>query len=773
MAAALWFMAIASVALWNAPWWLAGTAVLGALPAAGTLGGRRAVRLALLGALFAYAGAARFEPWFTRAAPDVARYSGQEVTLEGMIASEPDPSQTAVAYTVRVDAVDDGAGLVPSGGKVLIRLGEYAEHWPGEHVRVRGELEEPASEGEYAYYRGYLARQDIVAAMLFPQVEVTMPAPTWGWRHRLARARLALEDALQRALPEPAAALGGGIAFGRDDTLAEDLKDDFRTTGLAHIVAVSGSNVSMVTALVFFLAIRFMRRQWAAVPAAVTLVAYVAIAGLDWSVIRAGLMAAVLLGGLWAGRPQSSLAALGAATVAMTLVTPSAALDVGFQLSFAATAGLIVFGPWIAFGLGQLLRSARAEAFVPGSAVQVVALSISATIATLPIVWINFERVSLIGVVLNVIVEPLFLPAFWLSLLTAVTGAVWDPAGWAIGLAAYYPLAFITWLAETGAEVPGAAVPLGRGSGGRALLVYVLAAIPGWLAFRHLVPVEPRAAPSARARAVHRGLLATGAGAVVAVVLPVSLLPAAGPGALRIDVLDVGQGDAILLTTPHGHQVLVDGGPSGIELARQAGASMPHWDHTIDTVVLTHADIDHLSGLIEAGRRFRIGEVVAAREGGTSDAYTLWRSEAAPVRQVAAGDHWELDGVRFDVLWPAADGEVASTNDASVVLLVTYEGRTALLTGDIEGDVQRVLMSDGLGQADLLKVPHHGSKTSDPAFFARVAPVAAVISAGADNRFGHPHEETLAALAGTPVFRTDRDGRVTFYLDAAGLRGGR
>jgi competence protein ComEC len=287
----------------------------------------------------------------------------------------------------------------------------------------------------------------------------------------------------------------------------------------------------------------------------------------------------------------------------MTLVQPGAALDLGFQLSLAATAGLIAFGPWIRYALEAAAERARLRRFVPSLVIQVVALSVSATVATLPIVWVNFGRVSLIGPVANIAIEPLFVFAFWLSAIAAVAGAVSPTLGWFAGLGAYYPLALITWFARNAARLPFAAVDVPGANGTTALLPYFALAAAGLAAYRRLAPIVPE---SATRRMAPRRLLLAGAGATVAgiALVPVSLLPLLGAdGRLSRTVLDAGDGDAILFTTPHGNRVLVNAGPSGVETARELGAVLPHWDRSIDVIIITQPQDEHAGGAAEVLRR--------------------------------------------------------------------------------------------------------------------------------------------------------------------------
>ena len=752
-----WLAAMAAVGVWEAPWWMGGAWALAVAPVLARWREAGWATAAVCAAA-ALVGGWLFADWYDGENPRLMEHLGREVTLEGVVSSEADPGSTVVRYRVDVERVDEEA----ADGAVLISVNQYAEHLPGERARVTGELEEaPVFEG--FDYQGYLESQGIVGTMLFPEVVVVEEAP-WSLRRMSAEARLELERSLQRALPEPEASLAGGIAFGRDANLPDDLAQDFRDTGLAHLTAVSGSNVTIVTGLVFYLVTPLLGRRRAIPVAAVGLFLYVLAAGLTWSVLRAGVMAGVFLGGIALGRPQASLAALGLAAIVLTAMQPSAAADVGFQLSFAATAGIIVFAPWLRLGADQAMQRLRLAGAVPGALVQVAAMTVAASIATLPIQWVVFERVSLVGVVANIVVEPVFAVAMVLSLATAVAGLGWGPAGWAVGLMAYYPLAFTNWAAATFARAPFAAVSVPSASTEMALTMYGLALMPGWIAYRRLAPAIPDRRREPRIRSVRRVMVASAAGGLALAVVPVTLMPASGPGELEVAFLDIGQGDAILVTTPGGSQVLVDGGPSGIELARELGEVMPHWDRSLDVIVLTHPQEDHVGGLPAALERFDVGRTyVTEAENGTDSVQAF--EARGETELLSQGGSFEVDGVRFDVLWPPAGYESRELNDSSLVLLVSYGEVAMLLTGDIEAAAQRELLDGGSMEVDVLKVPHHGSKTSDPGFLRSLGAGLAVISAGEGNRFGHPHAETLTALEGMWVLRTDVDGRVVVRSD--------
>lgn len=767
--AAAWLLGFAVVGVWDAPVWVAGAWFAAAAPGAWALRGRGAAALLGAAAVLALLGAWRFEGWAAEPLPDLARSVGAEVTIEGRIDSEPDPGLTTNRYHVRAERVEDGGTWRETEGRTLITVRQTDELGYGTPVRLSGRLEAPPVLEAFDY-RAFLARRGVVGTMSFPRVEQTGEGPRGSPRALAAEMRLQLERSMQAALPEPAAALGSGIVMGRDGTMPRELTQAFRETGLAHFVAVSGSNIALVTALAFLLFVPLVGRNWATVPATASLVLYVFLAGAEETVVRAAIMALIVLVGFWLGRPRSGLAALAAAAIVMTTAQPRLALEAGFQLSVASTAGLIVFGPWIRYGLAWVAARVGAAGAVPNVLLEVASLSLAAWVAALPIIWVTFGQVSLIGPLVNIPTVPVFAIAFWLSGAAAIAGAVWEPAGWAIGLVAYYPLAFIIWMAEAGASLPRAAVTVPRFGPEAALFATVALGALAWPAYRYLAPrLADREPRRDVVRTVRAAALASGAGALVAAIVAVSVWPAGGPGTLQVTVLDVGQGDAILVTTPNGERVVVDGGPSGIVLAQELGDVLPHWQREVAAVVLTHADADHVGGMPALLERFNVRQVYDNGEARDTAVFGEYEAAAGTRQTLRRGDVFEIDGVRFEALWPPPGVLEGPRNTWSVVLRVTYGEATILLTGDIEKEAQRALIATGDIDAHVLKVPHHGASTNADGFFDATGAWVTVISAGEGNRFGHPTDETLVDLEGRAVLRTDVHGRLTIVSDGESI----
>jgi competence protein ComEC len=505
-------------------------------------------------------------------------------------------------------------------------------------------------------------------------------------------------------------------------------------------------------------------------------------------------MGGVVLVARETGRPGSAAAALGLATFLLLMLDPAMAADIGFQLSVAATAGLLAWG-------GRIAERIRGPD--PGAArrwlAESLGVSLAAQAATLPLVLFHFGRLSLVSPVANLVVAPIVAPAMLVAALCLVAGLV---VGLGVPALVAAPFAMLGWLtlgamvavAGTFGSLPFASVEL------PSTLAMALAVALGLVvlavASRSRVttrPAGPLEVPPNRERGHARPgrtrLVFAGAAILVMVVVGSALLVRVVHREARLVVtaLDVGQGDAILVEGPRGGRLLLDGGPDPDRLLTVLDRHIPPWDRRIDLVVLTHPHEDHVAGLAMLLARYRVNGI--AENGmlgaGPGDAAFRERMSAMGVvtGRLAAGDRLSFDGIRADVLWPirhevpaTAPSDGRRVNDTSVVLDLRFGQRRMLLTGDIEDDVDPRLLERGVaddGQLDVLKVAHHGSgsATSD-AWLDALRPRIAMISSGTDNRYGHPAQRTLERLErrGARVLRTDLDGDLEVSTDGHDLR---
>ena len=609
-----------------------------------------------------------------------------------------------------------------------------------------------------------------------------------------------LLDGLVRTVPEPEASLGAGILLGVRAGIDPAIRDAFAVAGLSHVVAISGWNVAIVVALIASATRRLRERMGPIVPAlvaATAVIAYVVLVGASPAVVRAALMAGALLAARLGGSPAHAGSALMAAVVVMLLVTPAALWDIGFQLSALATGGLIL----LAAPLESRLRRWPPWIRTP------VALTVAAQLATLPVLLVTFGQVSLVAPLANVLVVPLIPAVMAGAALASLVGAIAAalPLGplaglgtWLAGGVAWLPLRGLIETGAAAAALPLAALPV-AGSPWLTVAWYPCLGLVARRLSRRSSDEPPTMEPLDAADAGTRQLLPEAAAlattaaflgrpriVILVVVLAVTMATVlTGPdGRLHVTVLDIGQGDAILIEAPDGSTALVDAGVDPDLTLRRIGQFLPFHDRHLDVVVLSHPHQDHLGGLEEVLRRYAVGAFVDGGRPAETVPHrrvleAVRREPGARLVEAEAGETILVGPVSLEVLYPTAEDAAMppledDVNNTSIVIRLRYGRFTMLLTGDAEAPVESLLLERGvLGPVDVLKVGHHGSESSStPAFLAALHPAVAVISDGEDNDYGHPHASTLDHLAEIPglrLFRTDRDGSIEVTTDGASI----
>jgi competence protein ComEC len=630
------------------------------------------------------------------------------------------------------------------GERVLLRAGRLVR-WPTQRVgavlAVRGGLEPLPARESFLRVRGVHA-----------QLRADALAPTGRVRGGPAGVvdgvRARAQTALQAGVPPPVGALLRGMALGDDAALPEDVRDEFRASGLSHLVAASGANVMLLAALVVAMAAALglgLRTRLALVLGAIAL--YVPLAGAGPSIARAGVMAAAGVVAILAGRPAARWHALLLSAAVTLALNPRAIEDVGWQLSFAAVAAILV--------LAGRLRQGLERRGMPGGLAEAAALTGSATIGTAPLIAAHFGQASLVSLPANLAAAPAVAPIMWLGMLAAAVGQVSTALATPLTSLAGLPVAYVMWVAHVAAGLPGATT--------RASVL--------------IVSVACLAAAIGVAVRRTRPYVLAGAVAVVAimVVLPRMQVDAvAAPMGLRVTFLDVGQGDATLIQHRQATILVDTGPPDGPLLTRLRHAGV----RRLDLLVITHAQADHDGAAAAVLRTLPVALVLDGRDGIRDHPGAQMATEARRrrVRLLAAraGEVLRIGTLVLRVLWPepraTQSGATADPNERAIVAEADGDGVRVLLTADAESDVLDRL---DLGAVDILKVSHHGSADPGlPALLERLRPGLAAIEVGRHNRYGHPAPPTLQALraAGAAVFRTDRDGSIRVEPSGGALR---
>ncbi|GAA1968411.1 ComEC/Rec2 family competence protein [Nocardioides panacihumi] len=668
----------------------------------------------------------------------LAALAGRRAAVEaaGTVASDPQivPGRFGVTVMVRLDvrSVDVGGTVVSLRAPVLVLGGQEWRRLPlGASVRVAGRLGPADDPGE--------------SAVMTPRGPVHVERRPSIWWRGAAAVRASIRHAVA-GRPLEQRSLVPALVDGDDAEVPDALAQEFRTTGLTHLLAVSGTNLTLVVGFLLVLA-RWcgVRGRWLYAAGAFGIVGFVLLARTEPSVVRAAAMGTIGLVAMGSNGRQRALRGLGAAVLGLMLLDPALATSTGFALSVLATAGILLLGPPWRDALARWLPRRLAEAF---------AVPMAAQLACTPLVAAISGQVSLAAVGANVLAEPAVGPATVLGLAGGLLGLVWDPLGRGAGLMASWCVAWIVLVAHRGAALPVAGIAWGTGA------LALLALTVGTIVVALLGP-----------RLVRHRWLALGSALVLVVVVTVRL-PSPGwppPGWVLV-VCDVGQGDALAVRAGPGSAIVVDAGPDP-EASRRCLDGLGI--RSVPLLVLTHYHADHVDGIagVIAGRR--IGAIETTRLAdppfGVREVTEAAAGAGVTVSRAAYGSTRRLGDVTVQVLWPLPDspvkgpGDGSTANEASVVLLVETHGLRLLLTGDVEPEGQVVLARQLRGlHVDVLKIPHHGSRYQDEGWLVSLEAAVAIASVGADNDYGHPSRRTLDPLAkaGVDLYRTDQDGSV-------------
>ncbi|MEW6183998.1 MAG: DNA internalization-related competence protein ComEC/Rec2 [Bacillota bacterium] len=724
------------------------------------------------------------------AASPLAEFSGQGVALTGSVATEPDIRSGEARYVIRVAEAHVGEKAF-KGGKVLVVARDPGKVFGyGDSLKVRGVLRSvppPGNPGDFDY-AAYLARHGIGIMVYTRGDGAVLTGSTWS--NPLAVLSLKIKNkifgVLDKLFSAEHSALLKGIAFGTRTAIDPAVNEAFVETGVVHILSVSGLHVGLVLGFIFGLTHILKMRSGTTILTVVTaLLVYDLMVGLSPPVIRASVMAVLLLWARHVGRERDWPTAVAVAALIILLANPLAITDAGFQLSFAATWGILFLGPEMVKQIERVplgCKPGLKKALAWG-----VAVPLSAQLSTLPLVAIHYNLISPVALLANIAAVPLTGIILLLGILAAVSGLVFMPLGQVLAVPAGLSLDLFLYLVRLFRHLPGAVIYVPS---------FPWAIVGLWFGLLYLVVMKlsGRSMKLGAAVSVRScGSWAARSAVFVLVVLAwMGLIRwMGGPDtSLRVEFIDVGQGDSTLIRTPGGRVILIDTGGTAGELtgktAEGTGMRVVRYlrregVRRIDVLVLTHPHEDHCGGTRAVVERLPVKLVVVPPlERGVDEAYDglleLVRKKGIAVSTASAGDSLTVDpAIEVSVLAPfkPLSRDPEDFNDESLVLQLSGKGKSILLAGDLQEEGQRRLLQYGSAlKSDVLKVPHHGSALFLPAFYKMVQPEYAVISVGPGNRYGMPSTKAVSELERLPskVYRTDRDGAVQMRFDGRETR---
>ena len=690
---------------------------------------------------------------------DLAQYNGLGgMTIEGVIVAEPDRRDERVQIRIDAETVTRLGATTPTSGQVLVYAPPTTDARPGDRVRATGTLTLPRTWDRFSY-SDYLARSGVFSLMRDGIIEIVTPTDSVS---ALITIRQQAADHIAAALPEPAGGLLTGILLGDERGIAPEVADAFSVSGAAHVIAISGFNMVLISGMVIGSLRRLHTpRTLAAVISISVILLYTIFVGGSAAVVRAALLCLLLVIAEALRRKTYTPASLAFAAILLSLHNPTVLWDVGFQLSFFAALGLATFSEPISKRVDLLLGLADDAGVVPTIRVLItepLITTIAVAIFIIPLTALHFGSLSAVMPLVNVLIIPVQ-PAILIlggvaTLIAFAAPAVAQIIYWI----ALVPLSWTIEVVRLFAHVPAVdvyphpnliAVTITSLIG-----VSMLTARPSWI--------------ERLAHAINRLMPLALVGSAAILVLTAAVITSRPDGRLHVWFLDMGGGNAALITTPSGANVLIDGGRYPSRLLTAIGDRLPFTDRALEAVILTQPDERQHGAIPAVLSRYSAGAILTHGQPNLSAAYEDLQAAIAPtpIVQVSAGYRLTVDdGVTIEVLHPTDQpGLNESLDDNALVLRLTYGEVSFLFTSELSRAGQAALMeSDVYLGASVMQLPANALERSlDAAFVEAVAPQVVIVQADA---FTPPDPDVLVLVDGLPLFRTDAGGTVEVVSD--------
>lgn len=758
---------------------------------------RRAIFAAGLCMIALAGGAVRYQSSIQLADNTSLQYFNDSgaVLVQGMVSSAPETRGASTSFTFTANKVATDNCTMEVSGKTLVRQPFYRQFKYGEVLQLKGKLETAPVFDDFDY-RNYLANQGIYSVMNFPAATVMDSGRGFwplAWIYSL---RDQLARSLSICIAGPQGSLAQAILLGLRGNIPQDITQSFYKTGTTHLIAISGLNLTILLGMILPLTLRiFGRRNRIYIWLSLAVIwSYTCLSGMPPTVVRAAIMASMFLLAELLGRQRNAIATMSFAAAIMVLAEPGVLWDTSFQLSYLSMLGLILISPQlIRFSISTTPRGVHTYLdSIKNIITAGFSVTLAAILATLPVTAVNFHSFSLVGAPATLFAMPSFPAIIGTSLLTAFAGLIWQPLGILFGWITWLFLSYFLLVVDVFSAIPIAYVQRLSIQPWQVILYYLLLgagflAFKNWTLISHLLRKLFTRISAALSNPVNAALRR-----FVYILLPLLLIAnilawiayiQLPDGKLHVSVLDVGQGESILIVIPDGQKIVIDTGPDPAAASTAIGARLPYWDRSIDMLILTQMQSDHTSGSIDLLNRYDVRQIVLPHAQINSSFSKILsdtlKHASSKIRYVSAGQQINLGRNAFlTVLNPPLQRLTSTSDDInnnSVVIRVVWDRVSFLLASDIGMEAERYMIAQRVDlRSSVLKVAHHGSKNSNcDAFLAIVSPSAAVISAGAGNRFGHPHRETMDKLTDKVgvdnIFLTAVHGTVEFITDGKSL----
>lgn len=731
---------------------------------------QRALFLLLL--VFTLAGLRSPPATRTAAFTDLDYYNDLEVraSITGVVIDDPDRREHHTALRVRAERL-----IIPSleiaqpiHGDVLVHASQFEQWAYGDWVRVKGELETPPQIDDFSYAE-YLARNGIYSWVTDASVDKLGEGRGSALMRAIFFTRQHFYTIIGKVFPEPEASLVAGILLGIESDIPDDLYEQFSQTGTTHIIAISGFNITLIANIIIALSRRVFGVRRGLWVAAIGISLYTLLVGADAAVVRAAVMGGLGLAARYWGREALGVASLSASSIVMTLLDPDVIWDVGFQLSFTATLGLILYANPLHKGsvamFSNWLTPQQAKK-VGGLTAEFVLYTIAAQVTTWPLTLFYFRRFSFISFLANPIILPLQPGLMILGGGAVLLGTLWLPLGQILGYFAWpFPgltIRIVSWLSDL------AVAGLGISGASSSLLFAYYAALFGatMLAKQHPFRHGLAAKLQPLAETLHKRsswALATAALAACFVWQSAAHSP---DGRLHLVFFDVGSGDAVLIQSPTGNRILIDGGPSPSQLMNHLGYELPLLRRNLTGIVLAGTHTHQTAGLIGLTDHLRVERAFVSDAQG-SYSYRSLKADLAAAGLKVEGVH---PGQQLDI-GGGASLEIIACTDHGMILRANYGHAHILIpTGLTPESIDTLLEDPRMVNVTALLIPDGGHPASNPPeWLQTINPRLVILSVSGAGDLNRPARDVLDSLGNRTILRTDRHGSIAIHTDGTVL----
>ena len=676
-----------------------------------------------------------------------------DLLITGTLAEPPDYRDNYTNLRLTVTGVDTGDRELPVSGLILARVSNNQVFHYGDILRLRGKLKTPPENEDFSY-RDYLAAQHIHSYM--SSAEVTILPGNGG--NPFSRALYALKDKaltnIYRLFPDPESSLMAGILLGVDTGLTDDLQQAFKDTGTAHIIAISGFNISIIAGLFVTFFSKFLGPRRGAVLAILGIAFYTILVGADAAVVRAALMGGLALFAKQVGRRQFALNTLLAVALLMCLWNPLYVWDVGFQLSFFATLGLILYAdPFSQFANRIITKYFPASAAEKSAELfsEFVLLTLAAQVTTIPIMAYHFQRISLVSFIANPFILPPQPAVMILGGLAVLLSLIWLPLGQIAAWVAWPFVVYTIRMVELFDRVPHGTIFLGKLSVWFVIAIYAVLFSVTFGADRLKEWFQ----------SMKRDQFKVPAGTGLIILLLALLLVwraalAIPDRLLHITFLDVGSADAVLIETPAGKHVLINGGPSVTTLSDELGRRLPAFNRKLDWLIVAGTEEDDVAALPRVIERYPPNAVLWS--GNTQASFS-----SRVLNEYLSLQDFQVTNAEPEQILDLGEGatmKVVTTGPRGAILLVEWKNFRALLPIGMSFEALDELRNGAkIGPVSVLSLADAGYAASNPPeWIANLNPEIIELSVDAADQNGMPDSSVLESVKDYELLRTDQNG---------------